>query len=64
MSKRVIRVKRAPEPSDVKWENCGISFSTKLFRRIITAILTIVVLGIGFAGLYYVAILKVINHKH
>ncbi len=48
IDQRILYIQRAPEPTDVKWENCGASTWSKFCRRIITIISTLIVLGICF----------------
>ena len=50
----IIRVKRAPEPSDVKWENCGASVFSKIFSRLFTWTITIILLGACFTLIYLI----------
>eukprot|EP01017_Pseudomicrothorax_dubius_P049142 TRINITY_DN9094_c0_g1_i9.p1 TRINITY_DN9094_c0_g1~~TRINITY_DN9094_c0_g1_i9.p1 ORF type:complete len:714 (-),score=160.72 TRINITY_DN9094_c0_g1_i9:100-2241(-) len=45
-------VEQAPEPSDVKWPNLGYKYCpTKFVRRLITAILTLLMLVLSFFGI-------------
>ncbi len=45
-------MERAPEPSDVKWENCGASNFEKFKRRFLTTLGTLIILGICFGTIY------------
>ena len=47
-----IRVQRAPEPSDVIWENCGVLTSTKFKNRILTILGTILILAASFVFIF------------
>jgi len=46
-----IRVTKAPEPSDIKWENLSYSSTLKTKRRILTAVVIGFLITIGFAVL-------------
>lgn len=50
----IIRVRRAPEPSDVKWENCGASTTEKVGKRLFTWVITIILLGACFVLIYLI----------
>ncbi|CAD8053330.1 unnamed protein product [Paramecium primaurelia] len=49
---KLISIRRAPEPDDIFWENCGIENSIKIKRKFISWIVVFVLLGISFATLY------------
>jgi len=48
----ILRVGKAPEPSDVFWTNAGVHFKEKCIRRSITLFLTLLILA-GFCLLIY-----------
>lgn len=50
--RKVIKAKRAPEPSDIIWENIGASFWKKWLLRAITTLVTLIVLGICLGMIY------------
>ena len=56
MGGKQIMVRRAPEPNDVIWENCGISSSQKIKIRIITISITFLVLCASFGIIYGISI--------
>ena len=43
-----IKVTKAPEPSDIKWENLGFQSRVKTTRRIMTGVVVVVLLILGF----------------
>ncbi len=45
-------MKRAPEPTDVYWENLSVTFVTKIKKVAMTYMATIVVIGVCFAVTY------------
>lgn len=49
---KLLRIERAPEPSDVYWENAGITTSDKYTRRVITNFLLIFVM-LGIFGIIF-----------
>mmetsp|Transcript_19221 Transcript_19221/g.35150 ORF Transcript_19221/g.35150 Transcript_19221/m.35150 type:complete len:1032 (+) Transcript_19221:5159-8254(+) len=49
---RKIRVKRAPEPNDIFWENLSFGFGKRLGNTIVTSLFTLVLLGICFVLIY------------
>jgi len=55
-----IKVDRAPNPNDIKWNDLGVSMSVVIQRRIITFFITILLLGCSFGGILG---LKVIQYK-
>ncbi|KAM3146261.1 hypothetical protein pb186bvf_001606 [Paramecium bursaria] len=48
---KLIHVQRAPEPTDIYWENCGYSTQFKTTIRTLTGFLTLFCLGVSFAAL-------------
>ena len=48
----LISIYRAPEPDDVFWENCGVDDSSKKKRKLISAAIFTVLLGVSFSTLY------------
>jgi len=46
-----IRVSKAPEPSDIKWENLSYNSSLKTKRRLLTAVVITFLISIGFSVL-------------
>lgn len=46
-----ITVERAPEPSDVLWENLSYRTFEKFITRIITRFAALIAIGIGFGGI-------------
>jgi hypothetical protein len=42
------KVHPAPEPNDLIWENFGIPLKEKIFKRLITFVVTFVIIGISF----------------
>lgn len=59
----IIGVCRAPEPSDVKWENCGATNLKKHIKRLFTWTCTIVFLCGCFGLIYLINKLQVIIVK-
>ena len=48
-----VHIKRAPEPSDIIWENYGINYSRHMSRKIL-AILTLIILSlVVYAVIFY-----------
>lgn len=43
-----IYVERAPEPNDIEWKNMRVPFKNKVFYASLTAIFTLLVIGIIF----------------
>mmetsp|Transcript_3957 Transcript_3957/g.3374 ORF Transcript_3957/g.3374 Transcript_3957/m.3374 type:complete len:143 (+) Transcript_3957:955-1383(+) len=55
---KLVTVKKATEPSDVKWGNAGISNNVKRVRRFITIIGTMLVISLSFIIIGVFNILK------
>lgn len=55
----VVQVRRAPEPSDIKWENCGASNSAKVGKRLSTWSVTFILLGCCFGLIYLINLWQV-----
>jgi hypothetical protein len=55
-----IKVDRAPNPNDIKWNDLGVSMKTAITRRMITFFITIILLGASFGGILG---LKVAQYK-
>ena len=49
---RQLYIRRAPEPSDIKWENMGVSLWTLFKNRLVTIFATLVCL-VAFFGLLF-----------
>ena len=47
-----IKVSKAPEPSDIQWENLSASSKIKAIRRFTTLIVASILIVIGFTGLF------------
>ena len=47
-----IEVEGAPEPSDIIWENRGISTTTKTIRTAIVVVITLILLAISFVMIF------------
>ena len=58
--KVAIKVDRAPNPNDIKWNDLGVSMGVVLQRRVITFFITIVLLGCSFGAILG---LKVAQYK-
>ena len=43
-----VTVKRAPEPTDIMWENLGASISVKVLHRALTIFTTVICAAFGF----------------
>ena len=56
---KVLEVRRAPDPSDIVWENLGVSPAKVAVRRITTAAATTIVLCMGAAVVYFSSRMKV-----
>jgi hypothetical protein len=54
LSKSIL-VRRAPEPTDVIWENLGVSWTSRLKRRIVAGFFTAIILGVCFVILAAIA---------
>jgi hypothetical protein len=50
---------RAPEPSDVYWENLNVTFWQRLMRVILTYLGTVLVIGLCFGIIYGINIAKI-----
>ena len=48
-----IKVRRAPEPSDILWDNLNYTHSTKFWRKILTTFIVSIMLVIGFLVLLF-----------
>ena len=48
LKNKIIIIDRAPEPSDVRWENCGVKYKQKFISRLTTFIITAIVLACCF----------------
>ena len=57
-----IRVKRAPEPNDILWENLGYSYGEILKKNIVTAFFTIVVIMVCAGILFGISIGQVYTY--
>lgn len=44
-----VKIRRAPEPTDVIWENICYSKCNKVTSRLITSVITALLVGAGFA---------------
>ena len=53
-------VTQAPEPSDVHWENLGISSFEKFGKRILTALFTILILALVWFIIFRIDVFKVL----
>lgn len=65
-SGRFLRVERAPESTEVLWQNLHYSFKQQLLRKSFTLAVTLVLLGITFGimyGLKYVNYIAKKNYK-
>lgn len=51
-----LRVKEAPEPSNVAWENLQFSPASRILRRMLTTLLSAVLVAISFAFIFYVGL--------
>ena len=47
-----IDIERAPEPEDVIWTNLGMSLGAIVKRKVITYLVTAILLGVSFAAVY------------
>lgn len=47
-----LRIVRAPEPSDIIWENLECSDGTRILRKSITAFITFILLVVSFIIIY------------
>jgi hypothetical protein len=52
LASRRVRVRRAPEPSDVLWQHTACTGSAALTRRLASAVLTLLIVA-GGAGVQY-----------
>ena len=52
----VIRVRKAPEPNDILWENLGYSFQEILMKRALTTLFTIILIIICAGILFGISI--------
>lgn len=50
MDNNIVRADRAPEPSDIKWENCGAK--NKFLKRCMTYFVTFILLGFCFGIIF------------
>ena len=50
------KVQASPDPTDIYWENLGISRCRKILKLLITKIFTVVILLIGLSTLYFIRI--------
>lgn len=62
-----ITVEEAPEPDDVLWENLQITNKNRRYRRLLIALLTLIILGLSFVALYGISriqkSIKILNDK-
>jgi uncharacterized membrane protein YsdA (DUF1294 family) len=49
---QIITIEQAPEPTDVRWQNMGVSTGKKVCRRIFTVLITIILLGGSFGIIF------------
>ncbi len=57
-SQHQIKVTRAPNPNDLIWGNFGVTLSNALFRRALTAIATLLLLGASFGAMLGLKVLQ------
>ncbi|KAL4453973.1 hypothetical protein ABPG74_003856 [Tetrahymena malaccensis] len=50
----IVNVHRAPEPSDINWENCSASSFQQVSRRLLTWIFTFIILCFCFLLIYFI----------
>ena len=48
MNKKILSISRAPEPNDIKWENCGYSETKIFFRKVLTELASLIVIILCF----------------
>jgi hypothetical protein len=53
---KIPNVKRAPEPSDIYWENLATPLEEKLRRRSLTNFLSILAMGASFGLIYLMSL--------
>lgn len=49
---------RAPEPTDVYWENLGVTFAKKFKNVLINYVITFLIIGFCFGVIYWINIIK------
>lgn len=57
-SQHAIKVTRAPNPNDLIWGNFGVPFSNAIFRRVMTTIATLLLLGASFGAMLGLKVLQ------
>lgn len=60
----VLKVERAPEPNDVKWENLMFSEAYQFKQKIVTSIWTIIVLILCFSAIFGLSICQVKKNNY
>jgi hypothetical protein len=45
-------LERAPEPSDVLWENLNVSFVSRIYKMIMIFMSILILIGLCFASIY------------
>lgn len=58
---REIKIEKAPEPEDIKWENLSISVGEKMLRKAGTYLVTLVLLSMSFALVYFLSVYETNN---
>ena len=49
---REIQIERAPEPSDVLWENLNVSYVTRLYKTITIFVSILILIGVCFGSIF------------
>jgi len=55
-----IQITRAPEPSDIMWQNLGVDPCDRLGKMFLTFLVTSVFVGLCYLILYYLSVAQVI----
>ena len=54
LGQKRIELSRAPEPSDVLWENLTFTLRTKFWTRIVTRLTTLLAIALGFGVIFLI----------